>query len=50
MSDEKVRITVTLRKDVYEKVKKLAYKKGLKPSTYITMMITSKVNEKDGNG
>ncbi len=47
---EKVRVTITLDTSVYERIKKIAARIGLRPSTWISMVTTSKVNEIDFDG
>lgn len=39
-----VRITITLNQNVYEDIKKISNHMGLRPSTWITMICTSKAN------
>lgn len=39
-----VRITITLNRNVYEHIKKISGNMGLRPSTWMTMICTSKVN------
>jgi phage terminase small subunit len=41
---EKVRVSITIREDVYEHVKELSHNLGIKPSAWITMAVTSQVN------
>jgi len=41
---ESVRITLTLKDNVYSKVKRVSDQVGLRPSTWMTMVVTSKVN------
>ena len=43
--DKIVRRSVTLQKDVYEAVKDLSHQLGISPSAFISMTITTKVNE-----
>ena len=38
------RITVTLDDQVYESIKELSRNLGLRPATWVTMTVTSKVN------
>ena len=45
---EKIRITLTLNKDVYNKVKRISKVYGLRPSTWMTMLVSSNVNNADG--
>lgn len=42
---DSVRITLTLKEKVYKKVKRVSDRVGLRPSTWMTMVVTSKVNE-----
>ena len=41
---EPVRITITLSRNVYEHIKQISGTMGLRPSTWMTMICTSKVN------
>jgi len=41
----RVRITVTLNEDVYEKIKELSHQLGLLPATWVGMVATSKANK-----
>jgi hypothetical protein len=44
-SDAKtVRITITLKQDIYDEVKRICQEYGLRPSTWMTMVVSSKVN------
>ncbi len=42
---ETVRRSVTLQKDVYVGVKRLSRQLGISPGAFITMTVTSKVND-----
>jgi len=44
---DSVRITLTLKEKVYDKVKQVSDQVGLRPSTWMTMVVTSKVNDVD---
>ena len=39
-----VRVTITLREDVYEEIKRISRRLGLRPSTWISMVATSNAN------
>ena len=39
-----VRVTITLNSDVYDNIQRISKNMGLRPSTWITMICTSKVN------
>jgi hypothetical protein len=41
--EEKIRVSITLREDVYEQIKDLSHDLGIKPTTWITMAVTSQV-------
>jgi hypothetical protein len=43
----RVRITVTLDAEVYDRIKKLGKKMGLMPASWVSMVATSKVNDID---
>lgn len=54
---QRVRITVTLNKDAYEKIKHISHQMGLLPATWVAMMATAKANnidittvDENGNG
>lgn len=40
----KVRVSVTLRREVFERIRRIGQELGLKPSQWIAMVVTSKVN------
>lgn len=40
-----VRIGITLREDIYKKVKATCNPLGIKPSTWISMVVTSEINK-----
>ena len=40
-----VRVTLTLSREAYERVKEACRPMGLRPSTWMTMIVTSKVND-----
>ena len=40
-----MRVTITLSREAYERVKEMSRPMGLRPSTWMTMVITSKVNK-----
>lgn len=42
---ENLRVTITLTKLAYEQVKSISGRMGLKPSTWISMLVTSRVND-----
>ena len=42
-----VRITITLNEKVYDDIKRISKEMGLRPSTWITMVSTSKANNLD---
>jgi len=42
-----VRITITLNRKVYEEIKRVSETMGLRPSTWMTMICTSKVRNVD---
>lgn len=42
-----VRITITLNRNVYEEIKRTSETMGLRPSTWMTMICTSKVRNVD---
>ncbi|MFQ6136848.1 MAG: hypothetical protein ACE5PM_06680 [Candidatus Hydrothermarchaeales archaeon] len=39
-----IRVTITLREGVYEEIKRISRQLGLRPSTWISMVATSKAN------
>ncbi len=39
-----VRVTITLNRGVYDDIKRISNSMGLRPSTWITMICTSKAN------
>jgi hypothetical protein len=39
-----VRVTITLRHEIYDKIKEISHQLGLHPSTWIGMIATSKAN------
>ena len=41
---KKVRITVSLEEEVYERIKKVSSQIGLLPATWVSMVATSKAN------
>ena len=41
---EVVRVTITLNQNVYDEIKKISKNLGIRPSTWITMVCTSKAN------
>jgi len=41
----KVRISVTLRADIYQEIKRLSHDLGIKPASWIAMTLTAKVND-----
>jgi hypothetical protein len=41
--EEKIRVSITLREDVYEQIKELSHDLGIKPTAWITMAVTSQV-------
>ncbi len=42
---ESVRVTLTLNAGIYEEVKRISGKLGLRPATWMKMVVTSKVND-----
>lgn len=42
-----VRITITLNRKVYEDIKRVSDRMGLRPSTWMTMVCTSKIRNVD---
>jgi hypothetical protein len=40
----KVRVSITLREDIYNEIKKLSHELGIKPASWMAMTLTSKVN------
>jgi len=40
----KIRITVTLTEDAYEKIKHVSLRMGLLPASWVSMVATSRVN------
>ncbi len=40
----KVRVSVTLRREVFERIRRISQELGLKPSQWIAMAVTSEVN------
>ncbi len=44
---ENTRVTITLKAAVYEKIKVISARMGLRPSTWISMVTTSKANDID---
>ena len=42
-----IRITITLNRNVYEEIKRVSESMGLRPSTWMTMICTSKVRHVD---
>jgi antitoxin component of RelBE/YafQ-DinJ toxin-antitoxin module len=40
-----VRIGITLREDIYKKVKATCNQLGIKPSTWISMVVTTEINK-----
>jgi len=40
--EEKVRVTITLREPVYTEIKKISHEMGIRPSTWMAMICTSK--------
>jgi hypothetical protein len=47
---ETVRISVTLRKDVYEDIKKISHGLGIRPSSWVSMKLTSGVKKNSKGG
>ena len=47
MHSRAVRITITLNRNVYEEIKRVSETMGLRPSTWMTMICTSKVKNVD---
>ncbi|MFQ5976111.1 MAG: hypothetical protein ACE5J5_07350 [Candidatus Hydrothermarchaeales archaeon] len=41
---ETLRVTITLRREAYEEIKRISRRQGLRPSTWISMVATSKAN------
>ena len=46
-NDKRVRITVTLNRDAYEKIKDISHQMGLLPATWVAMMATARANNID---
>ena len=44
-----VRVTITLRHEIYDKIKEISYQMGLPPSTWIGMIATTKANDIEMN-
>lgn len=40
-----MRVSVTLREDIYLEIKRLSHDIGIKPASWIAMTLTSKVND-----
>ena len=47
LDSKAVRITITLNRNVYEEIKRVSETMGLRPSTWMTMICTSKVRNVD---
>jgi antitoxin component of RelBE/YafQ-DinJ toxin-antitoxin module len=43
-SDQVIRVTITLNGNVYDEIKRISRQMGLRPSTWISMVCTSKAN------
>jgi hypothetical protein len=43
-SDQVIRVTITLNGNVYDEIKRISKQMGLRPSTWISMVCTSKAN------
>ncbi len=44
---DSVRVTITLRKDIYDTIRLRSRRLGLRPATWISMVATSKANDLD---
>jgi len=42
-----IRVTITLEQEIFNKIKKTSRQIGLRPATWISMVVTSKVNQVD---
>jgi len=45
---DSVRITITIKHEIYEKIKQTSRRMGLRPATWIGMVATTKVNNIEG--
>lgn len=44
---DSVRVTITLNRDIYDKIRFRSKRLGLRPATWISMVATSKANDVD---
>lgn len=44
---DSIRVTITLEQQIYDKIKDASRQMGLRPATWMSMVVTSKVNHVD---